>query len=482
MANKLNSECFDIKKALQDDGVYAYGFGHIAKVAMLDRDLSCTAKGIYAYFCSYASTKNSAYPKLSTILNDLGLNKRTYYKHFDQLTENGYITIKKADGFKNKNIYIINEYVKKVNCDISKSDESESVFIVDGIKAHGYGTIPKLAMIDKRLTIKAKALMAFLLSLSGAGKCAFPRRDVICMQLNVSKNTYVSMMNELISYGYIRITQRRTRNGAFAVNDYHFEVNPVEKKRVIDQEHVDIKISNHVDNIVERCGNIENTVDNDQTAATKGIGKNGLNSEFSPCPKNCTFLESGLNSGFSPCPKNCTFLESNRVPKTALSPCPKNCTNNNINSNNNTVLLCTSIPYPNKVIMNNMPKETELKDLLHIISNYEYYKHFADAYAQKHCKVVDILFGLFSEDSIIHKNVRIETTNLWRYFVHILMKNYPDEKPCVDFIYDVLLYYDQCISMYIIEYPARYLRSLVIDKIINDYDECILLYEKSKGN
>lgn len=475
MAKKHNSESFNIQKVLKEDGVYAYGFGHIAKVVMLDRDLSCAAKGIYAYFCSFTNAKNAAYPKLSTILKDLGINKRTYYKHFDLLTENGYITVQKAEGFKNKNIYIINEYVKKVNYEISDADCTESAFVVEGIKTYGYGTIPKLIMIDMRLSIKAKALMAFLLSLSGAGRCAFPRRDIICLQLGVSKNTYVGMMNELISYGYIKVKQRRTRNGTFAVNDYHFEINPIENTVKKEPETINVAKDDDVDKNVDLCESADETEDYPIENDLKSNDKNGLNSGSEPCTKKCTFPKNGLNSEFSPRPKNCTFPETYRVTKNTPFPCPQNCTNNNINSNNNNESLCTSILYPcNKVISDKIPKGNELRESLHCISKYKYYRQFSDAYARKHCRTVEIIISIFSEDYIIHKNNKIEAGDLWREFVHILDSNYQKDSPCVDFIYDILMYFDQCSSMYRIEHPTKYLRTLIIDKIINDYDSEIL--------
>ena len=397
-------------------------------------------------------------------------------KHFDLLTENGYITIQTAEGFKNKNIYVINEYVNKVNCGLTDNDCSESTFVVEGIKTYGYGTIPKLIMIDKRLTIKAKALMAFLLSLSGAGRCAFPRRDTICMHLGVSKNTYVSMMNELIFYGYIKVKQRRTRNGTFAINDYHFTINPVAKDSYADSKIVNVENTVDVDKNVDICERKEksaNTIENTDANSDKNTGSI---TAMTPCTKKYTFPENGLNSEFTPCTKKCTFLENDRVPKNTPLPCTQNCTNNNINSNNNNVLLCTSILHPgNKVISDKMPNGNDLKQSLHIISEYEYYRKFSDTYAQKHCRIVDILIGIFSEKVLIHKEEHLGTGELWRRFAHILNNNYYlQNAPCVDFIYDVLIYYKQCESMYRIEYPARYIRTLIIDKIINDYDFSLL--------
>jgi hypothetical protein len=470
MASKLNSNSFDIKKALREEGVYAYGFGHIAKAVMFDRDLSCTAKGIYAYFCSYTNKNNTAYPKLTTILKDLGIDKKTYYKHFDQLVENGYITIKKAEGYKNKNVYIINEYVKKININLTEDDGSDSIFVVDGIKAHGFGTVPKLLMIDKRLTIKAKALMAFLLSLSGGGKCAFPRRDVICMRLGITLNTYKSLMKEIVTCGYIIVKQRRNKKGSFAINDYHFVINPVEKD---EQKAVDVENSIDVNNYVENCGKAENSVDKENKADTKPNAKNGLNSELSPWAKNSPFLENGLNSELSPRAKNSPLLESDRGPKIPPSPRVKNSPHNNINNNNNTSMIGTSILYPINKVTDNKPIGEELKITLHCISHYDEYSNYSDSYAKKYCKAVDILINLFGESHVSHKGQRIDTFDLWKYFVKVLKEGYSTDTSCVDFMFDVLIYFNNCLSMYHIEHPARYLRTLFIDKIICDYDETV---------
>ena len=460
MASKLSSDSFDIKKALEEEGVYAYGFGHIAKAAMFDRDLSCVAKGIYAYFCSYTNAKNTAYPKLSTILTDLNIDKKTYYKHFEQLVENGYITVKKSEKYKKKNVYTINEYVKKVNCELAEDEESESVLIVDGIKAHGYGTVPKLAMIDKRLTIKAKALMAFLLSLTGAGKRAFPRRDAICMKLSVNKNTYTSMMNELIRYGYIKVTQRRTRHGNFSINDYHFEVNPVEIEELIVLESSDVDNSAIVENNVENCGKEEISIQENEFSTSFNNAKNGL------------------NSGFSPCPKNSPLFEEHRVPKIPPLPCPKN-SPPNINSNNISNNLSTSIHHPSNKVIESLPIDrNELKRELHRLSRYEYYLSYSDNYARRHCRVIDIMEHLFSEKIIFHKDEIIESNVLWLYLVHLLNNDYNSDAPLTDFVCDILTYFDQCDSMYNIASPSKYLRTIIIDRIITNYDEKIFFYER----
>lgn len=153
------------------------------------------------------------------------MSKNAFYKHFRPLVENGYIKISKAKGFKNKNVYTVCNNPKKINCNIA-SDKEESLLTLDGINAKGFGFIPKLIMCDDRLTIKSKALIAFLYSLVQSGSRAFPHRSTICTLLGLSKDTYYKALNQLIDCNYITVKQRHTKNGRFSVNDYILNSNP----------------------------------------------------------------------------------------------------------------------------------------------------------------------------------------------------------------------------------------------------------------
>ena len=98
------------------EGVNAQGYGTIPKLVMKDRRLTPQAKAIYAYFCSYAGCGSTAFPKVSQIMYDLNISNKTYYKHFDLLTEFGYITVVKIKKEGNKfdnNIYKLNTNPKK---------------------------------------------------------------------------------------------------------------------------------------------------------------------------------------------------------------------------------------------------------------------------------------------------------------------------------------------------------------------------------
>ena len=106
----------EFENLLLVEGVNAQGYATIPKLVMKDRRLTPQAKAIYAYFCSYAGCGSTAFPKVSQIMYDLNISNKTYYKHFDLLTEFGYITVVKIKKEGNKfdnNIYKLNTNPKK---------------------------------------------------------------------------------------------------------------------------------------------------------------------------------------------------------------------------------------------------------------------------------------------------------------------------------------------------------------------------------
>ena len=84
----------------------------------------------------------------------------------------------------------------------------------------GYGQISKKAMKDKRLSIEAKAIYAYLCSYCGGGNTAYPTRDRICQELNISVNRYYRHMEQLTEIGYIKILEMITEGNRFANNIY----------------------------------------------------------------------------------------------------------------------------------------------------------------------------------------------------------------------------------------------------------------------
>lgn len=84
---------------------------------------------------------------------------------------------------------------------------------LEGVLSKGYGTIAKLVMKDKNLTIEAKAIYSYLCSYAGAGESAFPSVDLIVSDLNISENRFFKHRKCLVDNGYISIERNKTSNG-----------------------------------------------------------------------------------------------------------------------------------------------------------------------------------------------------------------------------------------------------------------------------
>lgn len=225
MGDKKISENFIDE--LRIEGIDYKGFGIIPKLLMLDTDLTIEAKGIGAYFYSYAGSGNTAFPGRDKIVHDLGISKDTYYKHLSLLKEQGYLKVEKqhahggyGKGF-DKNIYTLITNPKKLATQIEGSD----ILSYTGIKKGGFGTIAKAVMTDDRLSIKEKALYAYYCSFAGAGEVANPKKDDILYHLNVSHNSYNKYLSKLIELDFLIRVQRKT-NGTFGVCDIYINSFP----------------------------------------------------------------------------------------------------------------------------------------------------------------------------------------------------------------------------------------------------------------
>lgn len=101
------------------------------------------------------------------------------------------------------------------------------VLEVQGVKAKGFGIIPKLAMLDRELTIEAKAIYSYFCSYAGAGTTAFPSREKICKDLGIGKNRYYKHFNLLKELGYIKVKQVKKEDSKFSHNIYTLVENPI---------------------------------------------------------------------------------------------------------------------------------------------------------------------------------------------------------------------------------------------------------------
>jgi DnaD/phage-associated family protein len=95
--------------------------------------------------------------------------------------------------------------------------QEESIFV----NQKGYGIVGKIVMQDKRLNRISKLLYSYLKCFVNKDNLCFPAKNMICADLDISKNTFEKYIKELVSAGYISISQNRT-NGKFTNNVYYF--------------------------------------------------------------------------------------------------------------------------------------------------------------------------------------------------------------------------------------------------------------------
>ena len=239
----MNDELF--QDLLKVEGINFRGYGIIPKFIMFDIELTLEAKAIYAYFCSYTGRGNTAFPGRDKILFDLGINKNTYYHHFNLLLAQGYITVATqiVNGLKSRNIYTLVSTPQKFKDYQSdpKKEEKYSVIRCSGLKSLGYGMIPKAVMQDERLSIKSKGIYAFFSSLTGSGNTAFPLISDITYFLNITKPTFYKHYRPLLDFNYVTAVQRHI-DGVLSSNEYTLNEMPVVLPNTEDKPKRHIKV------------------------------------------------------------------------------------------------------------------------------------------------------------------------------------------------------------------------------------------------
>ena len=115
-----------------------------------------------------------------------------------------------------------------------RMEEFENILEVEGINAKGFGTIAKMVMMDRRLTIQAKGIYSYFCSFAGGGSTAFPSVKKIMYDLNITNKTYYKHFQLLIDFGYISVYQRKGAQGKFQSNLYKLHTNP---KAVVENLH-----------------------------------------------------------------------------------------------------------------------------------------------------------------------------------------------------------------------------------------------------
>ena len=105
---------------------------------------------------------------------------------------------------------------------MTKKTKKDSLKHTDGsIFSKGYGTIAKIPMQDRDLTVEAKAIYAYLCSYMGTGDVAFPSVNKICYDLQISKSRYYKHFKLLLENGYLEVNRvHYVATGQWANNEY----------------------------------------------------------------------------------------------------------------------------------------------------------------------------------------------------------------------------------------------------------------------
>ena len=76
------------------------------------------------------------------------------------------------------------------------------------IYEHGYGTVPKKIMQDKKISVGGKALYAYLCSYAWGKNESFPTVNSILDDLGISEKTFSRYRTEIVEAGYITVEFR----------------------------------------------------------------------------------------------------------------------------------------------------------------------------------------------------------------------------------------------------------------------------------
>lgn len=117
--------------------------------------------------------------------------------------------------------------------------EERNIVSAEGIYKNGFGTVSKLILGDKSLSIGAKGLYCYICSYAGSGNTAFPYRSRICEELNISEKTYQKYTKELIDKEYI--DKKQIKNGTqFGYNLITIKntINIKEIKRIVKENKI----------------------------------------------------------------------------------------------------------------------------------------------------------------------------------------------------------------------------------------------------
>lgn len=118
------------------------------------------------------------------------------------------------------------------------------------IYEQGFGIIAKKIMRDKNLSIEAKAIYAYLCSYAGNGITAYPGEELICSDLNISRNRYYKYLRQLKDNGSININKEKS-SGKYLRNVYKIVISPCTQIEDMENRHINKNSLNINNNVIK---------------------------------------------------------------------------------------------------------------------------------------------------------------------------------------------------------------------------------------
>ena len=187
---------------------------------------------------------------------------------------------------------------------MNSHDEMKCAIDPRSILAQGFGPLGKVVMKDREISISAKGLYGYIVS---HGKSCFPKREVICHYLGISKDTLSKLMNELIARGYVTRTQQRGKGQSFSTNLYIINMiiptNPAAEND--SQPCLDFSDTETSAAAAPPCPKLSGTAHAEDNlprpnSSNTGISDTAQICENSPCPN---FSDTATPDAAGPCPK-----------------------------------------------------------------------------------------------------------------------------------------------------------------------------------
>ena len=159
------------------------------------------------------------------------------------------------------------------NCNTEETKNQIQGFYINSA---GYGTVPKLVMQDRNLSVTSKAIYAYFCSYTGAGNTCFPSYKKICYDLNIHEETFIKHFKPLVHFGYVQVQQIRDQiNGRFSHNAYILQGTKINSIKINNNNYLSKKESKkkkqlEQNKISPRKGkNNSNSISQKQTKAKK---------------------------------------------------------------------------------------------------------------------------------------------------------------------------------------------------------------------